>query len=159
RPARRRRARPGRRRSAGDHWDRRAWTDLPHSGVLGLDRLAVAVLKLPAQSLQANVDQVADVRHGMAADPADRAVGNTVLKLEPDGLALAGRQPLEQVEHLRGGVVVLDGFERVRLGTEAAPDLLVAQLSHALLLPQNVERPVAADREEPLGQPRLDHRA
>jgi hypothetical protein len=122
----------------------------------GLRRGGLAVGELAAECLEADVDQVADVADAVSTDPADLLVGKAVLELQADHVALAGRECVEQADRLRGRLASFHEFIRSRVVAGANPGMIVTELGHAALLPQDVERPVAADGEEPLREARLD---
>src|SRR5436305_323726 len=95
--------------------------------------------ELSAEGLQADVDQVADVTDAVPADPADLLVGEAVLELQADHLALAGREGVEKLEGPGGRLATLGDLGGSRVGTGPDRDLFLAELCHSTLLPQDVE--------------------
>src|SRR5262249_18408950 len=103
----------------------------------GLGRLAVE--QATSEGLDPGMDQVAYVRDAVAANPTDFLVRKPVLKLQTENFALVGGKALQESQHARPQFVALGRLERAGGGIQAAADLVFAQLSHAMVLPQNVQ--------------------
>ena len=98
------------------------------------------------------MDEIADVADAMAADPGDLLVGEPVLEFEADHLALILGQGVEQAEHPVGRLADFEDVRRPGVGAHPDLHLFLAELGHPALLSQDVERPIPADGEQPLGQ-------
>lgn len=105
-----------------------------------------------AKAFDSNVNQEPHVRFRQADDGADLSVAQPVLKSQTQNFLLVRRKLSEQRQNLLGRVSL---FGHV-IGRWFVPHGIGHRFErhrrHALFLSSHVERPVAADREQPLGQ-------
>ena len=74
------------------------------------------------------------------------------MELQPNDFLLVLGQPLDKLQNVLGRIL---SFGRVRLGglaTRLGNVLFVSHRLHAFLLPTHVQRPISANRVQPLGQ-------